>query len=447
MDQIVTKKQQDEAVEALKRLISKASVYDESTIKNGQPFGKGINDALKEVLKICDELGFRTFRDPAGNYGYAEVGTGDKIFGIIGHMDEVPVGDKAAWTTDPFTADIRDGRIYGRGSQDDKGPSMAALFAVKALIDQGYEFNCRIRFIFGTDEENLWRGIAVYNQFEDQIDMGIAPDAEFPVIYAEKGLQQAYLVGEGSDDLDISIKAAFNAVPDSAPYNGPKVDEVKAALDKFGFEYENTADGINVIGKTVHAMNAPQGTNAILRLAMALDEVFPGNKTLDFIGEVFKEDATGTNLLGKVADEQSGQLTFNISSLEINAKESRMQIDMRIPVTVDRDNLLVDLKAKVAPFNLQYEEFDYLAPLYVPTDSKLVTTLMSTYKDLTGDDTQPQISSGATYARTMNNCVAFGAMLPGVEDTMHQVNENWELDKMFKAMDIYAEAIRRLCTK
>lgn len=445
MTKIVTETQQNEAVEALKRLVSKPSVNDESTKTATTPFGKGIDDALTEILTIAKENGFKTYKDPEGNYGYAEVGAGDKIFGIIGHVDVVPAGDPNDWDSDPFTATVKDGYIYGRGTQDDKGPSMAAMFAVKALIDQGYQFNCRIRFIFGTDEETLWRGIAVYNKKESPIDFGIAPDSEFPVTYAEKGLEQAYLVGPGMADLNIDLENAFNAVPAKASYNGPKLDQVKQALDNHGFKYEDHGtDGITVIGKSVHAMNAPQGTNAVLRLAMALDDIFP-SQPLDFIGKLFKEDATATNLLGDVEDKQSGHLTCNISSLKIDEDETRMQIDMRIPVTVDRDELIEKLKKAVAPFGLHYEAFDYLAPLYVPTDSELVKTLMSIYKDLTGDDTQPKISGGATYARTMNQCVAFGAMLPGVPDFMHQVNENWELKSMFKAMDIYAEAVKRLC--
>ncbi|AQW21499.1 hypothetical protein PL11_005905 [Lentilactobacillus curieae] len=447
MEKIVTEEQQTAAVEALKRMISKKSVYNESTKSDTAPFGAGIDAALTEVLKIADELGFKTFKSPTGHYGYAEIGEGDQIFGIIGHVDVVPEGDANDWDHDPFDGYVKDGAIYGRGSQDDKGPTIATMFAVKSLIDAGYKFTKKIRFIFGTDEENLWRGIAVYNEKESPIDMGIAPDAEFPLIYAEKGLEQAYLVGAGMDDLNIDLKNAFNAVPAKAEYNGPKLAEVKAALDKHGFNYEDNGDnGIVVTGKSVHAMLAPNGTNAVLRLAIALNDVF-SSPTLDFIGKLFKEDATGTNVLGDVKDDQSGHLTFNISSLTINKNESRMQIDMRIPVTVDRDDLIKQLDDKVQKFGLHYEPFDYLAPLYVPTDSELVKTLMNVYKDMTGDDTQPQISGGATYARTMNQCVAFGAMLPDVPDFMHQVNENWPLKSMFKAMDIYAEAIKQLCTK
>ncbi|KZL43098.1 M20 family metallopeptidase [Secundilactobacillus collinoides] len=442
MTKYVTKQHQEAAVAALKRMISKNSVLAEAA--PGAPFGKGIRLALDEIMAICGELGFKTYEDPDGYYGYAEVGEGKDIFGLIGHVDVVPAGDPSDWDTDPFTATVTDGKIIGRGAQDDKGPSMAALFAVKALMDAGVHFTERVRFIFGTDEETLWRGIAVYNQKEEPITHGIAPDSEFPVTYAEKGLQQSYLVGPGSTELTVSAKSAFNAVPAKAFYDGPKVAEVKTALDELGFKYESTGDGITVLGKSVHAMLAPQGTNAVLRLGMALAKVFPDNPQLAFIGKLFKEDATGTNVLGDVKDEASGHLTFNISSLEINAKETRMQIDIRIPVTIDHDALIDQLSKKVCEYGLTYEHFDYLAPLYVPKDSELVKTLMHVYKKLTGDDTQPQVSGGATYARTMNQCVAFGAMLPDVPDYMHQVNEQWELASMFKAMDIYAEAVNEI---
>lgn len=442
MTQLVTEKEQQEAVSALEELISVPS-YNQAA-EDGAPFGRGIRNALDKIMEICDRLGFKTYEDPDGYYGYAEVGEGDKIFGVICHLDTVPAGDPKTWEHDPFKGTVVNNAVYGRGSQDDKGPGIAALFAVKALMDHGYKFNQRIRFIYGTDEEILWRGIAQYNKKESQIDSGISPDAEFPLIYAEKGLQQSYLVGPGTDQLKLSLKNAFNDVPDKAVYDGPKQDEVKAALDKHGFEYTSYENSITVLGKSVHAMLAPQGTNAVLRLAIALDDVFDF-KPLDFIGKLFKEDATGTNLLGDVEDE-SGHLTINISSLEINEKETQMQIDLRIPVTVDRDKLLEKLAQRVAPYDLKYVHFDYVAPLYVPKDSKLIQTLMDVYKEQTGDTTAtPQISGGATFARTMNNCVAFGGMLPTTPDYMHQANEQWPLKDMFKAMEIYAQAIKRLC--
>lgn len=256
MDKIITEDEQKAAVKTLERLISVPS-YNQPA-EEGAPFGKGIRNAFDEMMKICDELSFKTYEDPDGYYGYAEVGSGDKIFGVICHLDTVPAGDLGKWKHNPFKGTVINDAVYGRGSQDDKGPGIAALYAVKALMDQGYHFNQRIRFIYGTDEEILWRGIAEYNKKEAPIDSGISPDAEFPLIYAEKGLQQSYLVGPGTDQLKLNLKNAFNAVPDSAVYDGPKQDEVKVALDKHGFEYTSDDNSITVIGKSVHAMMAPK---------------------------------------------------------------------------------------------------------------------------------------------------------------------------------------------
>lgn len=435
---------QKAAVEALKRLVKHPSSTTDPV--PGAPFGQPIRDALDEMMTICDELGFKTYTDPEGHYGYAEVGEGTDIFGILGHVDVVPAGDITDWSHDPFDLTVENGVMYGRGVQDDKGPSVAALYAVKALMDAGVKFKERIRFIFGTDEETLWRGIAVYQQKEAPITHGIAPDSEFPVTYAEKGLQQSYFVGPGSTEFSLKMQNAFNAVPAKAQYNGPKLEEVKSALDEFGFGYETAEDGITVTGKSVHAMLAPEGSNAVLRLAMALDKVFPDGP-LGLIGRCFKEDATGTNLVGDVADSASGHLTVNISNIEVSPAETRMQVDMRIPVTVDHDELIDQMTEKIAEYGYRYEDFDYLAPLYVPKDSELVEKLMTVYREVTGDTTEPQVSGGATYARTMNQCVAFGAMLPDVTDYMHQVDEQWELEKMFTAMDIYAAAIKAIATE
>ena len=431
-----------QAVDSLKSLIDQPSYL--SAKEPNAPWGNGINSALDVAMSICDNLGYNTFKDPNGYYGYADIGEGDELFGIICHLDVVPA-NAAEWNTNPFHAVVKDNIIYGRGAQDDKGPTIAAIFAVKELLNQGIKFNKKIRFIFETDEETLWRGINKYKEKEKSIDMGIVPDAEFPLIYAEKGLDQAYLVGPGSDQLNINLDNSFNVVPDKAVYSGPKLDEVQKALDKLNFEYKKSNNQLIVLGKAVHSMKAPEGTNAVLRLAMALDSVF-NIPILNFIGQCFKEDATGANVLGNIQDDVSGHLTFNISSLQINNKESRIKIDLRIPVKVDHDELIKKLNDAVKKYNLHYEKFDYVAPLYVPKDSKLVKTLMKIYKENTGDDAKPTVSGGATEARAFSNCVAFGGMLPGTKDLMHQANEAWKIDDLYKDISIYAEAIKTLCS-
>ena len=100
----------------------------------GKPFGEGPAEALKEGLKIAEELGFKTVN--LDNYcGYAEMGEGEEIVGIAGHLDIVPVGGD--WTYDPFKLTREGDYIYGRGTTDDKGPVIEALYAMKLLRDSG----------------------------------------------------------------------------------------------------------------------------------------------------------------------------------------------------------------------------------------------------------------------------------------------------------------------
>ncbi len=218
MKTFVTDEHQEQAVLALKTLVSHESVLNENEAGPGQPFGPKVVAALDEVLKLCASLGFKTFKDDEGYYGYAEVGEGEQLFGLLCHMDVVPAADQAGWQTDPFELIERDGLLIGRGTQDDKGPTMAALFAVKALMDAGVAFEGRVRFIFGTDEETLWRCLEKYNEKEESITMGFAPDAEFPLIYAEKGLLQAHLIGPGTTEFSLRAGGALNVVPDRASY-------------------------------------------------------------------------------------------------------------------------------------------------------------------------------------------------------------------------------------
>lgn len=442
MKTFITDTHKQEAISALQRLVKVPSYLQDEV--PGAPFGQDVLDALKECLALFKEEGFSTFIDPDGYYGYAEIGEGKETFGILCHMDVVPAGDLTLWNTPAFEGTVKDGAIYGRGVQDDKGPSVAALFAIKALKDSGATFNKKIRFIFGTDEENLWRCMEQYHKKEKGVDMGIAPDANFPVIYAEKGLLQVYLTGEGSSEFTLSGGSALNVVSDTATYRGNKADEIAKELTKLNYEYTQNGEEIVVKGKAIHSKDAPEGINANTRLAEAMVP-FYNHQGLNLLGKVIKQDANGVSLLGNIEDEASGKLSFNAASVSIDEKETKIGIDMRMPVTIEKDFLVAKLTEAAKEFNLTYTEHDFLDSLYVPVDSELVTTLLSAYRDITGDMREPQISGGATYARTMTNCVAFGAMFENTKDTMHQANEVWQLDEMEKTMEIYAEAIYRLC--
>ncbi len=429
--------------QALMELVAIPSVNDEN--EADFPFGKQIDRALRKTLEICEELGFRTYYDPKGYYGYAEIGDGEEMIGILGHLDVVPAGKLDEWTTPPFEAVIKDGKMYGRGTQDDKGPTLASLFAVKALMNLGVTFPKRVRFIFGTDEETLWRCMNRYCEIEEIPTIGFAPDSTFPLVYAEKGLLQLHLEGKNETNLRLESGNAFNAVPDTARYSGEKQDELAAALDKLGFSYEQDGEELVVLGKAVHAQVAEKGINAINRLLLALKQVGFTSKAIEFIDHLIGEDPFAVKIFGKCEDDASGKLKLNVGKIELNDEIERLSIDIRLPVTVDKEEIVRKLSEAAGNYNLEYKEFDYLRSIYIPKDHFLIKTLMNVYQEVTGDYVSEPISSGgATYARAMENFVAFGAIFPNQIKTEHQPNEHIELEELFKAMQIYARAVYEL---
>lgn len=433
----------EQFLDSLQTIISYPSVLNEG--ENGTPFGQAIQDVLEKTLEIAQEMGFQTYLDPEGYYGYAEIGQGEELLAVLCHLDVVPAGDLKDWKTPHFEATIVGDYIVGRGVQDDKGPSLAALYAVKSLLDDGIQFTKRIRFIFGTDEETLWRCMNRYNQMEEQADLGFAPDSSFPLTYAEKGLLQVKLRGPGWDDLPLQAGQALNVVPDKATYAGHRIEELLPVLEQSGVQYSQTDHSVTVMGVSKHSKDAAEGVNAIVGLAESLSLIQP-HPALLFIADAVGEDATGAALFGEIKDEPSGDLSFNLATLVIDQEQSEIGIDIRIPVLADKEALVACLQEIAASYQLEYEEFDYLAPLYVPLDSPLVSSLMAVYQEETGDRTPAMSSGGATFARTMENCVAFGALFPGAEQTEHQANERAKIEDLYAAMEIYREAIQLLAT-
>lgn len=429
-------------IESIKAAVRINSVMDENTATESMPFGKGVDESLRKTLEIAESLGFKTvYKD--GYYGYAEVGEGEEVIGILGHIDVVPIGDESKWKFPPFSATEEDGYIYGRGTQDDKGPTIAAMYAVKALLDAGVKFGKRVRFIIGGDEENLWRCIAKYTENGEEIpSMGFTPDSSFPVTNAEKSLVQFYLRGKGSKDLSLNISGALNAVPGVANYTGELADKLAEKLDELKFEYEKDRESITVIGKRVHAASADKGVNAIERLCKALYEIGVKDDVVRFVAEL--SDSVGSKILPNCVDEVSGTLTLNLGELIINEKESKIGFDSRVPVKFTIEDLENAVKENAANYGLEFEEFDRLKSLYVPADSELIKTLVSVYEQETGLEGTPKSSGGATYAKALDNCVAFGAMFPFDEKTEHQENERVNIKNMIKATEIYALSVYRL---
>jgi len=421
--------------EAIKELVRIPSVIEE---ENGKfPFGECVDDALRKTLEIAGRLGFQTKYGDEGYYGYAQIGQGQDLMAVLGHLDVVPAGELDTWDTDPFDPVERDGKIYGRGAQDDKGPTLAAMFAAKALLDAGVTFNKRLR-------ESLWRGIKRYLDREERPGMGFTPDSKFPLIYAEKGLLQFCL--EGSNEGDLSLKGgnAFNGVPDAIVYAGKRQDELAAKLGDLGYDYERTDDGIKVLGRAAHAAVAETGINAIARLCIALQAIGLESNVIRFVAQQVGEDPFATLIFGQCTDGPSGQLKFNVGKIDVGHKE-QLAIDIRIPVTVPKEEVVEKMSTVAGEYGLAYREYDWTAPIYMPLDHPMIKTLTMVYREVTGDiESEPESSGGATFARSIENCVAFGPILPGRSTVAHQPNEYVVLEDLYVAMEVYAYALYEL---
>lgn len=424
----------------LDRVVSIPSYLQEDDTQ--YPFGESIQKVLEEMLAICKELGFRTFIDPAGYYGYAEIGEGEKLVGVLGHLDVVPPGDLSKWENHPFKPVVKDGKYYGRGSQDDKGPTLAAIYALKTLLDSGFELKYRVRFIFGTDEENLWRDMPKYVEKEEMPTIGFTPDSKFPLIYSEKGLLQCKLIAKNESGLVFKGGDAFNSVPSNIIV--PRSEELIKMLVELNYEFKENGEELEIVGKSVHAQVAETGINAINRYMHALTKLGKETKSGKFITDNLIGYDFAEPIFGEVKDEHSGELKFNVGKIEFTEENEILGIDMRIPVTYDKEKIVETLTKKAKEYGFEYTQHDYLKSIYVPLDSELITTLMSAYQEITGDmESQPVASGGATYARAMENCVAFGCVLPGSPKTEHQPNEYIILDDIKKAMKIYMKAFEK----
>ncbi|HIZ71338.1 MAG TPA: Sapep family Mn(2+)-dependent dipeptidase [Candidatus Atopostipes pullistercoris] len=434
IDDLFPKYQED-----LSALVAIDSVLDEE----GQaPFGQSVQKALETVVEIAGNLGFETMIDPEGYYGYAEIGEGEELFGVLGHVDVVPVGDLNNWDSDPFELTEKDGKLYGRGTTDDKGPLLASMYALKAILDEGYKLNQRVRFIFGADEESLWRCMDAYTAKEELPNMGFTPDSSFPLNYAEKGLIEFYLHTNEESSVRLEGGGPLNAVPEQARVDYD--EEVEKALKELGYNYKREEDDLVVYGKAVHAMAADQGENAIVYAAQALHKAGKRNTMIDFIVEVLA-NPNGEGIYGVVEDEASGKLMLTVGNVEFTENSQKVGIDMRFPVSYSKEFIDEGLKKVGAKHQVQVEDYDYLPSVYLERDSELVKSLMKAYQKVTGDmESEPRLSGGATYARAMENIVAFGALLPGKEQTEHQPNENIVIEDMKVAIEVYIEAFINL---
>lgn len=415
---LALRKYENEIKNSLQKLLSFPSVQEPA--EEGMPFGKPVHDALRYMLDLGETFGFRS-KELEGYAGHVEWGEGE-ILGILTHLDVVPAGSD--WTVPPFAATFREGKIFGRGILDDKGPAVAVLYAMKRLKEEGFVPKKRIRLIMGCNEETGWKCMQYYMAHEEMPAVGFSPDGDFPVIHCEKGVLNVRLTFHGILPAlrELSGGERVNMVPDRA---------------RARFEREGRIVELSETGISSHGSQPQKGESAVFKILKKLAGIDP---VIDLLNERITDTFYGEHCGLALSDEKSGRLTLNLGLIEKKGDDLAVGLDIRYPVSIRREEILERLKV----FGADIEVTGSHDSLYVDPDSELVRTLLDSYSRVTGEKGESVAIGGATYARILKNGVAFGPVFPDEEQTIHKADEHTTEENFFKMCEIYCDAIRHL---
>ncbi|MEJ1308286.1 dipeptidase PepV [Latilactobacillus sakei] len=455
-------KYKDQMLTDLTSLLKINSARDVEHKEDDAPLGPGPRDALLQMLAIADRDGFTT-KNIENVAGRIEFGSGDEIFGILGHVDVVPlvtVGKQILLNQLSKTA-----RFMPVVLQMTKAHQLRAYYALKLLKDNDIKLNKKVHFIFGTDEESEWVGINRYLEVEPKPDFAISPDANFPIINGEKGIVSYMITFKPVDGADgemtlVSFKSGLraNMVPQTAKaiLTGAMPPDFQAKFDAYVAEHKLqgtiTTDGdqtvIDLIGKGSHAQEPKAGVNAATHLATFLADFALDAKGGNYIGTIARlmhEDSRGHLLNINHTDDVMGDLTacpavFNYTQDGV----ASVLLNVRYPKGVTDESTREGLAKTLSDVADVTIEGHAQAPHYVPGDDELVATLLQVFEDQTGLKGHEQVIGGGTYGRILERGVAFGALPEERENVMHQANEYMHIEDIMNAIAIYADAIYRL---
>lgn len=458
-------KRKESLIKDTQELLHIRSLLDEEHTSAEAPLGKGVKEALDFMLNLGEKDGF--IPKNVGNLaGHLEFGAGKELLGILCHVDVVPEGD--GWSSDPFGAEIREGKIFARGALDDKGPTMAAYYAMKIVKELRLPLKKRVRMIIGTDEESNWRCVEHYFKHEEMPTLGFAPDADFPIINAEKGIADFDMVQKVSNQEAAESTAKvvsfisgkrYNMVPDFATATilvKSKQDEIVKQFSNFMKDYElehghKIVNGeliFEVKGVSAHGMEPKNGKNAGLFLAEFLSKQDLDEKAahyFHFVSRYFFNDSRGKNLGIAYSDDISGDLTINPGKLSYSDESGgSLGMTCRYPVTNKMESTKAKLDDLLRDEGFTIENFSDSKPHHVEESEFLIQTLKKVYEEQTGEKAELIAIGGGTYARSLKAGVAFGPLFPGRPDIAHQKDEYMYIEDLLKSTAIYAQAIFEL---
>ncbi|MBX9032430.1 Sapep family Mn(2+)-dependent dipeptidase [Gordonibacter massiliensis (ex Traore et al. 2017)] len=446
----------DAMVEDIATLVRIPSFQEDDKKADGAPFGPGPKAALTAALKMAEDMGFST-HDAEGYIGFADFpGKSDTQIGIIGHMDVVPAGP--GWNFEPYDVTRKDGYLVGRGTLDDKGPSVMALHAMKFWKDQGVEFPYTIRFLFGANEESGMADVAYYHEHYDDPAFLFTPDAEFPVCYGEKGGYDGMLMSKPIEPcarvvVEFEGGMATNAVPGLA----------HAIVNADAKELPNTdrivvteagpgRARLDATGKSAHASTPDEGVNAIgLIVDYLLEHGLCGADERAFfeLDQKLLNHTDGSGLGIKSADEYFGPLTVVGGTIKLEDDRFVQTLDSRFPTSITADEITERVREQAAAIGGSFENTLLMEPFLVKPDSPVIQALLNAYNEATGEQAEPFTMGGGTYAREFKSGASFGPEKPWIKDPewvgmMHGPDEGVSEDLLKQSFKIYALTIDKL---
>ncbi len=400
------------------------------------PYGRECARAVDTAIGIAKRLGFRT-----ENHEYhcasAIMGDSPTEIGIVAHLDVVPAG--GGWNCEPYalTVDREKGLYIGRGSLDDKGPLLVAMYAMRYFADNGIKLPFSVRLIMGSDEEVGSSDMEYFKSVRKPPVFSFTPDADFPVCIGEKGIMRVAVdLGEaGSDITGLSAGTVVNAVPGEAyaVIGGGRVD---------------------VTGRTAHASTPHKGVNAVALLADALlrselisESDIPKFKFLKEAGEDIRGRVLGT----EYSDEHFGPLTSVASVLRLTDGHIIQHFDIRYPMSRKFDRVYADIEKAVSARGFKIISHGGGDGYYSSADSKEIKALTAACEEVFGRECKPFTIGGGTYARELPNTVAFGPDTAEYHNLLgegtggcHDSNEYLAIELAQKSFAIYVRSILNL---
>jgi succinyl-diaminopimelate desuccinylase len=419
------------------------------------PFGPENRRALDLALKLSEEAGMKT-TDLDGFLGYAEFGSGDGLVLSLGHLDVVPVGP--GWKHQPFAAELDGGYIYSRGATDDKGPTMASFYAMRAIKECVPDLNVRFRQAFGCNEESGFKCVYRYMETEEVPTFGIAPDSGWPLYFAEKGIANLDVVIpkcqgqfrivsiEGGQRPNIVIDRCTCLVEVDDAIRSEIEAKLADSWDKnLSFNWSGKQLQIQATGKAAHGANPYSGDSAAIRVFRFLNEICP-TEDETYFNELFESAHLGGAGLGiSGSDPVSRDLTCNLGIVSTDQELIKLLFNIRYPVTWSGEELKSRCEEYLAKrkSGMRLVSISDSKPLYFPLDHPQVKTIVEVYQAETGDMTAPSTMGGGTYARAVPNTVSIGTCWPG-DGLAHETDERISVESLFKASRIYAHILYRL---